>query len=281
MFLDFAKAFDTINHNILLQKLNAYGVRGIVHDWFKSYLTDRKQMVKLGNIFSESKTIMCGVPQGSVLGQLLFLIYVNDIYISTNKLDFDLFADDTALYLSDKDIYNLEEKINTERLKITEWLEINKLTLNVSKSNFVIFSVPQKKAVDIKIYLCNKQLEKKDYVKHLSWRVMCFKEAQENSIPLFKKLGLMNFKQLFLFEILKFTWKANQNELPNFFNSIFPHLTINDNTRISTRNIRLTKNYFPISRTSYKSCFTGSICSSSWIKLPQEFKLINNLSLYF
>ena len=113
MFLDFAKAFGTVNHNILLQKLNAYGVRGIVHDWFKSYLTDRKQMVKLSNIFPESKTIMCGVPQGSVLGPLLFLIYVNDMYISTNKLDFHLFADDTALYLSDRDINNLEEKINT------------------------------------------------------------------------------------------------------------------------------------------------------------------------
>ena len=90
MFLDFAKAFDTVNKNILLQKLNAYGVRGIAHDWFKSYLKDRKQMVKLGNILSESKTIMCGVPQGSVLGPLLFFIYVNDMYISTNKLDFHL-----------------------------------------------------------------------------------------------------------------------------------------------------------------------------------------------
>ena len=87
---------------------------------------------------------------------------------------------------------------------------------------------------------------------------MCFKEAQEHSIPLFKKLGHMNFKQLFRFRILKFTLKANQNELSNFFNSIFPHVTINDNTRISTRNIRLTNNYFPISRTSYKSRFIGA-----------------------
>ena len=87
----------------------------------------------------------------------------------------------------------------------------------------------------------------------------------------------MNFKQLFLSEILKFTWKANQNELPNFFNSIFPHLTIHDNTRISTRNISLLKT---ISLLVEHVINIGSICSSLWIKLPQEFKLINSHAVF-
>ena len=114
----------------------------------------------------------------------------------------------TQHYLSDKDINNLEEKINTELLKITEWLEINKLTLNVSKSNF-IFSVPQKKAVDIKIYLCNKQLEKKDYVKflgvhidkHLSWKkqIEFIKQKLCRAIGIISKLRYYTDADLFIY----------------------------------------------------------------------------------
>ena len=74
IFLDFAKAFDTVDHNILLQKLNFYGIRGVAHKWFTSYLSERKQKVKIGDVFSNSESIRCGVPQGSVLGPLLFLM---------------------------------------------------------------------------------------------------------------------------------------------------------------------------------------------------------------
>ena len=98
IFLDFAKAFDTVNHQILIDKLQYHGIRGSALDWFKSYLTNRMQCTAVGNTQSDLSYIKCGVPQGSVLGPLLFLLYINDIVNSSSLLKFILFADDTCLY---------------------------------------------------------------------------------------------------------------------------------------------------------------------------------------
>ena len=110
IFLDLSKAFDTVNHDILIQKLEYYGIRGLPGDWFRSYLTNRSQFVSIENTNSVLKSITCGVPQGSVLGPLLFLLYINDFCNCAPQLDFHLFADDTNLFCADKSLQDLEFK---------------------------------------------------------------------------------------------------------------------------------------------------------------------------
>ena len=112
IFQDLFKAFDTVNHNILFHKLDCYGKRGLCNDCFRDYLTERQQIVKNNSTYSENKSIKYGVPQGSVLGPLLSLLYVNDIHTCSNLLSFILFADDTNLFISGKNIEELESLAN-------------------------------------------------------------------------------------------------------------------------------------------------------------------------
>ena len=156
IFIDLQKAFDTVDHTILLKKLDHYGVRGIVNDWFTSYLTARKQITEIGPLkISKKATVLSGVPQGSVLGPLLFLVYINDICNSCNQMKFYLFAEDTNLLYADKNLKSLESTINDELCKLYDWLIANKLSLNIKKSNYVIFRPRQKKVkyeVNLKIF---------------------------------------------------------------------------------------------------------------------------------
>ena len=196
IFLDLAKAFDTVNHDILIKNLEYYGIRGKPLNWLISYLSNRKQAVKIDQTLSSFQTITCGVPQGSILGPLLFLIYINDIRVSSSQVKFHLFADDTCIFHSRKDATTLQKDLNTSLENVSNWLKANKLTLNVKKSNLLFFNIgnnePKK---DINIYLDGEQLKPKEYAKYvgvyidnkLSWQ----KHIQETNNKINKGIGIL------------------------------------------------------------------------------------------
>ena len=118
IFIDLKKAFDTVNHTILLKKLEHYGIRGVPLQWFESYLSDRKQFVSVNGHSSDELEIKHGVPQGSVLGPLLLLLYINDLPRISKKLTFYLFADDTNIYFESSDLLHLQKTVNKELRKV-------------------------------------------------------------------------------------------------------------------------------------------------------------------
>ena len=189
IFIDLRKAFDTVNHSILLHKLEHYGIRGTALNWFKSYLSNRKQYVYINGATSTLLDITCGVPQGSVLGPLLFLIYINDLPNISKIFEIFLFADDTNLYHEADSLNLLESEINKELKHLHSWLVVNRLSLNIDKTNFVVF------------YPYNKQLRSRITLK-----------IQKKAIPeknAVKYLGLMIDSGL--------TWKTHIDKLAKRF----------------------------------------------------------------
>ena len=150
--LDLSKAFDTLGHKVLLTKLHYYGIRDIELNWFRSYLTKRTQYVDCNGVSSSIREIETGVPQGSILGPLLFIIYMNDIHTVSDNLNFILYADVTTLSSPmcsftrgcNGNIEQISTLINSELNKIADWLAVNKLSLNVKKTKFMIFHYRQR-----------------------------------------------------------------------------------------------------------------------------------------
>ena len=255
VFLDLSKAFDTVNHNILLYKLEHFGIRGVVLEWFKNYLSNREQIVKYKLTVSNGLTIKCGVPQGSVLGPLLFLIYVNDITKSSQILSFILFADDTNLFFSHKDPETLYKTMNQEpinQVNYTKFLglyideeltwkyHINHVTMKVAKMTGIMAKARHFLPLKTLLTLYNTMIYPYLTYCNIIWastyptrlkpilriqkkfiRIITFANYTEKSGPLFKSLKILKIFELNTYLTAVFMYSYNHDKLPAFFDNFF------------------------------------------------------------
>ena len=206
IYIDLSKAFDTLDHDILLAKLNYYGICGTENALFRSYLSNRLQYVDYQGSQSALQLISTGVPQGSVLGPLLFIIYINDLPLVSNIFEMLMYADDTTLYCNLNQ--NVDEKeINKELNLITEWLTSNKLSLNVQKTKFIVFHTDQRVVNYPTLQINNTIIERVTQFNFLglilSSNLKWHKHINYISIKISRVIGIMyRLKQTFPQEVL-------------------------------------------------------------------------------
>ena len=217
IFIDLQKAFDTVNHQILCDKLNYYGFRGISNDLISSFLSGRKQHVSINGHNSGNLDITCGVPQGSTLGPLLFLIYINDLRFCLKYATSSHFADDTCLLYASKKLKTLETNLNYDLKSCSEWLKANRLSLNVKKTELLLFHSNRKKdeQLNFSIKINNKKIIPSKNVKYLGLHIDDRLSWDFHVNQLGKKLSRANGI------LSKLRYYAPKDTLISVYNSIF------------------------------------------------------------
>ena len=166
--IDLKKAFDTVSHSILLKNFHAYGIRGNMLKLCTSYLDGRSQYVQYNHANSAFRNVNCGVPQGSIIGPLFFIVFMNDIFYASELLLNVLYADDTSIFLSHKDLQTLVQSMNNEMKHISLRLKANKLTLNSEKTYYMVFHRGRRKSYNnTKLYIDDAIIEEASTIKHL------------------------------------------------------------------------------------------------------------------
>ena len=219
--LDLSKAFDSLDHNILLEKLPFYGIRGLPLQWFTSYLSNRSQIVSLNNnhIKSDPKCLTHGVPQGSILGPTLFLLYINDLPRSSNILKFILYADDTTLLFSFKQNSNPSQVLQNEIDKVVTWFQLNKLLLNKSKTQAVIYSHSPAAEPELSINLSTNKIT---FIQNLNFLGITF-DSKLNFKPHIDKIRQQISRSLgFLYRVKNFIPTKYKKQL--YYSLVHPHL---------------------------------------------------------
>ena len=194
VFVDLEKAFDTVNHSLLCEKLKYYGLRGNINLLIQSYLTNRYQFVSINGFNSDLRGLECGVPQGSSLGPLLFLIYINDFYLCLNKTEGGHFADDTFIMYASTKLATIQTVVNHELKLVLQWLRLNKLYLNAGKTELIFFRSKQHSLNynDISIKFSGTKLIPVEYVKYLGMYLDCYLSWDFHILQLTKKLSRAN-----------------------------------------------------------------------------------------
>lgn len=195
VFLDFKRAFETIDRKLLIKKLEIYGCDENALEWFANYLTDRNQKVKIDDKISESITVQNGLPQGSVLSPLLFVLYINDINLIMDHSSLNLFADDTTMTVADNNPENAFKKMNHDLAKLDDWLRYNKMALNIKKTNFMHITNKMKSTGSENLKINDMNIIQANCVKYLGIKIddkLSFKpHLYFIKAKMHKKLGLL------------------------------------------------------------------------------------------